>query len=262
LASITDEVLVTHLRAITLFEDYLESDLENMPIDEWVSFTNSTAEGLHADAAELQSLAEDASSGLAERVAELGAGIEDLAASLDALVAAEDDAAVSAANDQMSAAVDRLAAAEIAYDDYLAEHPAASGDTMWFVWTGLVILAALCLVVAVILWVRSGKLARQFPPLGKARTNVALAALIFLVGTLIPAVQYWGAEPGEEYTIIWYPLVVGGIWFFVALRGFFSNNSKAKRGVAAAGAEPAPDPSAAYQAALGPNQPIQPGDPY
>jgi hypothetical protein len=251
LASTTDDVLTAHDRAVIKFEVYTESDLENMPVDEWVALTTSTAEAIHADAAEVTSLAGGASKALGERIAELGAGLEDLAASLDALAAASDGDAAAAADAQMSAALDRLSAAEFAYDDYLAEHPSESGDTMWFVWTGLVVLSALCLVVAVILWARSGKLASQAPPLAMARRNLALAALIFFAGALITAVQYWNTEPGEEYSIFFYPLVIGGIWFFVALPAYLSQTSKAKQAVAAAGAAPggAPYPPAPDQAA-------------
>ncbi|MDR2374721.1 MAG: hypothetical protein LBD77_11680 [Bifidobacteriaceae bacterium] len=244
LASTNDDVIDAYDEGLVAFDEYMNNDFTSLAEDAMMTGATEAQAKVEAAAAELQRLAESVSdSGLGERIAELGAGLSDLGATLTTFSNAllnYDDAGLMDSQDQMDAALARLEAAEIAYDTYMEEHPMAAGDTMWFLWTGLLALSVLCLVFAVVMWLKQGRSQFQSPAVKSARRNLLLSAALFAVGAAIPAVQYWTTEPGGEYWIFWYALVVGAIWFVFSVPRFFGAAKKAKQAALAPAPEPAP----------------------
>jgi hypothetical protein len=232
-------------RAYIVFDAFVERDLWGMSPEEAQQRTASAAEAIRDRGQDLNRLAEEASDEeLAELTAGLGAGFHELAAGVALYgnaAAAGDEDGFNAAADSIGAVLDRLDAQTIAYDEYLAAHPLASGDIVWFIWTGLLALAVLCLLFAVFLTVKNRKSPYRTPQVLSARRDLLISALVFVAGAAIPAVQYWRTEAGGEYQVFWYPLAVGGICFIVGVPRYFSRARKAKR-LATGGAPPAVAP--------------------
>jgi hypothetical protein len=84
-------------------------------------------------------------------------------------------------------------------------------------------------VAGLVIWVVGRRAHYQDMAVPRALNGVLFAAALFAVGAFIPAVQYWLAEPGDHYMIFFYPLVIGGIWYVVAVPNYFVRASRAKK---------------------------------
>ncbi|MDR3107126.1 MAG: hypothetical protein LBU05_02855 [Bifidobacteriaceae bacterium] len=248
-AGTADDVQATYEKALSVLENKFGAiDFDTATPAEVTSQTGACAEEVNGYAADLQELADSASNDeLSSRIAALAEGLNALATALNSYgpanetaVATGDIAALTAAEDQYFAVIDQLTVAEQAYNTYLEEHPATAGDTMWFVWTGLFALSILGAVLALAIWAKNRKSPLLGHGLAASQRNLLLAAGLFLIGAGIPTAQYWRAKAGSEYTIFWYPLVVGGIWFLIAVPQYFAAAKKAKQAVAASASEPYP----------------------
>jgi hypothetical protein len=134
-AGLSDDVFEANDKAVAVYNAFIETDA---PTAAQTAATAEEIRGYASDVHEVASKASDTEAGALTDA--IGSGLEALADGVGALGGAlesGDDDAILAAAEQCDAAVDGLIAAATAFDDYMAEHPAAAGDTMWFVWTGL-----------------------------------------------------------------------------------------------------------------------------
>ncbi|MDR2347706.1 MAG: hypothetical protein LBD90_03610 [Bifidobacteriaceae bacterium] len=219
-------------RSASALDDFASLDPATATSESVLAELTGTEKTIRGNAAELASLAAKTSNAAhSALITELSAQMVLVADSMGAMAAAitaGDDPALAAAGAEFEAAGAEMDVKTREYFQFLADHPFESGDKMWFVWTGLLALAVLMFLVAVILALVSGKRAREFPPLRQSRRNLLLSSLLFAVGAAIPAVQYWRIEPGEDYHIFYYPLACG-LWFLFALPMHLAVSSHAKK---------------------------------
>jgi hypothetical protein len=190
----------------------------------------------------------ETSSGHKAKINDIVIVLNKLASSSDAMAQAtlnQDDSAYWKAFNDFDATIDELNITSEAYVQYLKDNPLESGDGTYAMWFVILIISVACLVVAIII-VAAGRNQRGIVPgsedgkkkpvnLSDVRRNILIAAVIFVVGAAIPAVQYYlavqNAAAGEEFTyyIFWYPLAFGASWFVLSIFQYLFNYSKLKK---------------------------------
>jgi hypothetical protein len=185
------------------------------------------------------------------KIAAITAAMSRVATVGDALATAlenDDESAYAVAYSDLEAATTDLESAGEAYDKYLKDNPLESGDTTYAIWYIVLIASLACLAIALIVFFvcknQHGTVHKgEFDKNGKSkettlknlRKSILVAAVIFVIGAAIPAVQYYIAihsvQSGEEFTyyIFWYPLAVGAFMFITALPNYFFQLSKLKK---------------------------------
>jgi hypothetical protein len=249
-ANTADDVIDTVEKASKAFEVYAQADPNTLTGPELAAKIEATAEEVRGYAADLERLADGAGDvGFGVRITELAMALDELADAWSALGAAAgaaiaaqpgDPALVAAAN-QVETAGDRMDKAAVDFDEYVKAHPIKTGDRRWFLWTGLLALAVLCLLVAIFIWIKSSHSPAQTTAVVAARKNLLAAGAFFVAGAAVTAVQYWKVEPGGTYQVFWYPMALGALWFLVGLPRYFAAASGAKQ----AAARPRPAPTSA-----------------
>jgi hypothetical protein len=223
-AAANDEVNTVLVRMMAE-EDKIFAESSDDP-EVFVGQLDDYALSLHTAVEDLDRI--DASPGLRQKINDVIAVLDRMANAIDGMAdawAAGDSSAYVAASDDFDKAQSELASAGEAYDEYVANNPLDSGDTLYILWFGLLLLSVVCLVVALIINALTRKQhgttmrGNKQVSLKDVRRNILVGAGIFVVGAAIPAAQYWwgmthpNADGSFTYYIFWYPLAIGAILF-------------------------------------------------